>query len=284
MDPGGAAVEHAIQTRDDAGLDRVMRDAEEELSGLRREMARYRSLFDSARLIVGHELAKPLTAAGGYLDLLEEQAGGILGEKERSYIAKIRAALSRLEELAESFVQLLRVEKSADLGALERVDLASLVERVRERLEDRAADVTVEIERGMGAILVRRRALEVVLDNLLSNAVKHGGSRGPIGVIASLAKERRGGSKEELLVVTVEDHGAGIPEDKIEEIFTPFVRLENGERADGLGLGLALVKSVIAIMGGEIRVRSKPGEGTAVTIVVPVTNANDARMFNENVG
>jgi len=265
-------VGNATHTPSDVRLDGIIQDAQEELTTLRRELARYRGLFDSARLIVGHEFAKPLTAMSGYLELLEERLGENAGEKERLYFAKIRAAISHLEELVESFVQMLRVEKSADLQAFERLDCAALIGRVCGRFDERGSLISVEIERDMPAILVRRRCLEVVLENLVSNAIKHGGDHGPVRITASLAKERRGGTKDDLLVVTVEDHGAGIPEDKLDKIFTPFFRIENGVEKEGLGLGLALVKSIITIMNGEIRIRSKPGEGTAATILIPITN------------
>jgi cell cycle sensor histidine kinase DivJ len=266
-------VGNTTQTKEDVRLDGIIRDAETELAALRREIARYHGLFDSARLIVGHEFAKPLTSIGGYLELIEERIGGAAGEKEKIYFSKIREALAHLAELVESSVQMLRVEKGAsDLQALERIDLACLIDRVCKRFEHAAVGLSVRIDEGMPPLLVRRRCIEVVLENLISNAIKHGGDRGPINVIASLTKERRGDSKERLLVLTVEDHGVGIPQDKIEEIFTPFFRLENGGEKEGLGLGLALVKSIVTIIKGEIHVRSKPGEGTAVTITLPVTN------------
>ena len=269
---------NTTQTRDDVELDGIIRDAEEELTALRREVARYRGLFDSARLIVGHEFGRPLTSISGYLELLEGRYRDSVGEKERTYFEKMRAAVARLEELVESFVQLLRVEKGAgDLQALERVEIASLIDRVRRRFEERAGVISVRIEGDVPPVLVRRRCLEVVIENLISNAIKHGGDGGPVRVTASIAKDRRGEAKENLLAVTVEDHGAGIPEDKIEAIFTPFFRLDEGKEKEGLGLGLALVKSIITIMKGEIHVRSKPGQGTAITILIPISN--DTRML-----
>jgi signal transduction histidine kinase len=274
---------NTTKTREDVKLDGIIRDAEEELTALRRELGRYRGLFDSARLIVGHEFSRPLTSISGYLELLEEHFGDAAGEKERSYFAKSRAAVAHLEELIESFVHLLRVEKGGgDLQALERMEIRSLLERVRERFEERAGIVSVRIVGEIPPVFVRRRCLEVVLENLISNAIKHGGDDGPVRVTASLAKERRGDARENLLAVTVEDHGAGIPEDKIEDIFKPFFRLENGKGTEGLGLGLALVKSIITIMKGEIHVRSKPGEGTAITILIPITN--DSRKLPDTVG
>ncbi len=274
-------MEHATENKQDARLDCIVRDAQEELAALRRELARYRGLFDSARLIVGHEFTKPLTSLSGYLELVEERLGEAADEKERVYFSRMRDSIGRLEELVESFVQMLRVEQGAgDLHALERIDVAGLVERVRERFDEGASVIATHVEGPIPPVLIRRRCLEVVLENLVSNAIKHGG--GPIRVSASLARERRGEAKDALLVVTVEDHGAGIPEDKLEEVFMPFFRLENGGGKTGLGLGLAVVKSIVTIMSGEIRLRSKPGEGTVVTVVIPISN--DINTPSDTVG
>jgi signal transduction histidine kinase len=274
---------NAVRMEADSRLDGVIEDAREELASLRRELAQYGGVFDSARLVVGHEFAKPLTAIGGYLELLEERFGPSVGDKERSYFAKIHEALGRLEGLVESFVQMLRVEKGAgDLGALERIDIRSFIEGVRERFAEQAPLVAAHVGAGIPPLLVRRRCLEVVVENLISNAIKHGGASDVVDVTASLEKERRGASKENILVITVEDHGVGIPEDKIEDIFKPFFRIENGASAGGLGLGLALVRSIITIMKGEIHVRSKQGEGTKVTVTIPVLN--DTRTSTESIG
>jgi len=274
-------VGHATETEQDARLDCIVRDAQEEIAALRRELAKYRGLFDSARLIVGHEFAKPITAISGYLELVEERLGEAAGEKERTYFSRMRDSIGRLEELVESFVQMLRVEQGAgDLHAFERIDVASLVDRVRERFDEGASAISTHVEGPIAPVLVRRRCLEVVLENLVSNAIKHGG--GPVRVTASLARERRGESKDALLVVSVEDHGAGIPEDKLEEVFMPFFRIESGGGKTGLGLGLAVVKSIVTIMSGEIRLRSKPGEGTVVTVVIPISN--DVNAPSDTVG
>jgi signal transduction histidine kinase len=274
-------VEHATETKQDARLDRIVLDAQEELAALRRELARYRGLFDSARLIVGHEFARPLTSLSGYLELAEERLGAAADEKERAYFSKMRNSIDRLEGLVESFIQMLRAEQGAgDLQTLERIDIAGLVERVRERFDESASLIETHVECPLPSVLVRRRCLEVVLENLVSNAIKHGGT--PVRVTASLARERRGEARNAILVLTVEDRGTGIPEDKLEAVFAPFFRLENGGHKTGLGLGLAVVKSIVAIMNGEIRLRSKPGEGTVVTVVIPVPN--DIKTLSDTVG
>ncbi len=268
--------------RQGRGNGEALADARAEIDGLRRELARYRGVFDSARLVVGHELAKPLTAASGYLDLLEERRGASFDERDRAYIAKMRSSFARLGELVDAFVDMLRAEHEAgDLGVVERVDVRELAEAVRGRFESASARISLNLPANPPPIVARRRCIEVVLENLVSNAVKHGEGR-PVAVTVALAKSGGGAPAEHLLTITVEDRGAGIPEDQIESIFTPFFRVENGKKQDGLGLGLALVKSIVAIINGEIRVRSKPGEGTAVTVVVPVMS--DGALVLDTVG
>jgi two-component system, cell cycle sensor histidine kinase DivJ len=269
-------VADAVRIEGDARIDCLVRDAGDELATLRRDVARYRNVFDSARLIVGHEFSRPLTAISGYLDLVEEKLGTSVGDEERRYFGKIRESIGRLDDLIDSFVQMLRFEKGTDEAfALERVEIKSLLETVKGRFAEHEGSIVAEIEGEIPVVLARRRCLEVAVENLVSNAVKHGGASGRVGITACLKKDRRGSSNEELLVVSVEDHGAGIPADKIEEIFRPFTRLGGVSDASGLGLGLTLVKSIVTIVRGEIYVQSRPGEGTTVTIAVPVQQARN---------
>ena len=261
----------SAHTRQDSELDAARRDAGAQLAELRRELARYRGAFDSARLIVAHELAKPLTAASGYLDLLEERRGASFDDRDRAYVAKMRGAFARLGELVESFVEMLRLEREADdPGEVERFDVRDLVEGIRGRFEKDSVRIVLNVPARLPRVAGRRRCIEVVLENLVSNAVKHGGAR-PVTVTASLAAGRGGGAAGDLLEITVEDRGTGIPEDKVEDVFAPFFRVENGAKHEGLGLGLALVKSVVSMVNGEISIRSNREEGTAVTVAVPVT-------------
>lgn len=249
---------------------------EDELGRLRRELAAYRRVFDSARLVVGHEFTRPLTAASGFLDLLEARLEGTFDETERGYVARMRDAFARLDELVESFVQMLRVEHGeGGFAALELVDVRLLLDRIRERFAGDGARIETRAPAGMPSLLLRRRCLELAVENLVSNALKHGDPGALVVVSAELVYGRSGGARRDQLVLAVENHGAGIPQDKIEEIFTPFVRLDAGTRRGGLGLGLALVKSVVAIMRGDVSVRSASGEGTVVTIVVPVGGGDE---------
>ncbi len=249
-----------------------------EMELLREELDRYRNVFESASMIVGHELTRPLTSISGYVELLEDKFEDLSGEDEKRYFLRLRESIVHLQELIDSFVQLLRFDRLGEqAGVFERVDMRDLVEKLRPREGEEKARLRNTIDPQMQPIRVRRKHLEVVLDNLISNALKHSGGRTPVTVDAEIIRERRGNIGESVLLVSVIDEGVGIPESEIEEIFNPFYRGDSERRVGGLGLGLALVKNIIDIMGGEIQVNSSSGEGTKVTISVPLSGESYPR-------
>ena len=245
------------------------RDAE--LAELRRTVDRYRAVFDSACLVVGHEFIRPLTSISGYLQLVEERDGRGADECVGRYFEKIRAAIARMEEMIDSFVRMLRAEShDGTPPELDVVNLQLLVERVRARLGGAAAAVENRVDPALPPLYLSREAIELVIENLLTNAVKHGGEGVPVKVIAELRAERRGGTGGRILIVRVIDGGPGIPARSLRDIFNPFCRGEANGGVEGLGLGLALVKNVIDIMGGTVGIESEPDRGTTVTFSVPV--------------
>ena len=257
-------------------------DERSEMELLREELDRYRSVFDSASMIVGHELIKPLTSISGYVEILEDRFGDNSDEDEKRYFLRLRESIGQLQELVESFVQLLTFDHvGKQAGVFERVDIRDLVEKLRPSDGDDRPRLKNAIDPAMQPVLLRRKHVEVVLDNLISNALKHSGENVPVTVQAEVIKDRRGNTAENVLIFTVKDEGVGIPEHEIEEIFNPFYRGDSELRAGGLGLGLALVKNIIDIMGGEIRVSSSPGAGTKVTVSVPLRSGSSPGELKE---
>jgi len=258
-------------TKDDIRIDKVILDARQELEELREEIGKYKVVFDSARLIVSHEFIKPIMAISGYLELLEDGFDGVASEKDQRYFGKIKESVGRLEKLVQSFVQMLRFDsRVGSISEIEKVNLHALVEKVRMRFGEEAKLVANAVSSEIGDVWIRRNSFEVVLENLIANAIEHGGDTSPVSVRVQMKKERRRGSNEKIIVVSVEDCGPGIPEDKIQDIFNPFYRIGEKRDGHGLGLGLALVKSIITIMKGEIYVKSTVGKGTTVTCTIPV--------------
>lgn len=280
---GGAGVSSIVETQSKTGLEEVLLEAQKELDSLRREVDRYKLVFDSARMLIGHEYIKPLTAISGYIELLESELGAELGEKESKYMQKVGEAISRLDELINTTVQMLRMGTSVErIYTLERVDVRNLVERVRARFGKQMGRIRNLVPAELGEWPLRRRGLEIVIENLVSNALKHSDESSGVDVSASLIRDRRAAAGGTLLLVRVEDGGEGIPEDELERVFDPFYRSGRSAPSEGIGLGLALVKSVITIMNGDIGIESSVGEGTTVTFTVPV--GEDVREVPEIIG
>lgn len=248
-------------------------DERSEIEFLKEELDRYRNAFESVSMIVGHELIKPLTSISGYVELLEDRFRDASGENEKRYFLRLRESIGQLQELVESFVQQLRFDRVGEqAGVFERVDVRTIVEKFRPEEGQERSRLRNAIDPDMPPVFLPRKHLEVVIDNLISNAFKHSGGTAPVTVDAEIIKERRGNTAESVLIVSIADEGVGIPEHEIEEIFHPFYRGDSVRRAGrlGLGLGLALVRNIINIMGGEVGVSSRPGEGTKVTFSVPL--------------
>lgn len=249
----------------------IILDARTELEHLRSEIERNRGIFDSARLIVGHELNRPLTSINGYLELIEARFEEISSDKEKRYFSKIKEAVSEMEGLIESFVHMLRFDTPGEFhDDFDEVDLYELVERFRVKNEGFMRGVENLVPRDLPLILVRRACLDIVLDNLISNGLKHGGGSEPVKVSARMQLDRRGMSERKILIMEVEDNGRGMTDKEIEEIFDPFYRGNSKKDVPGLGLGLALVKNIMNIMMGNIHIKSSLEKGTTAVICIPV--------------
>jgi len=262
---------HTTVADEKVKIDSIILDAQERIESLGKQCDRYRAVFDSARLIIGHELVKPLTSISGYIELLESELGDAAGNKGRRYFGKVREATARLNSLIDTFVQMLHVDGCGESGcSVEKIDLFELIDDIASQFSDSLVNVNNDVPADLGPLYLRGKFLEVVVENLVTNAVKHSDGRGEVRITAELRRERRGSSNQQLLLLRVQDQGSGIPEEELDKIFDPFYRVGDDSDATGLGLGLALVKSVVALINGDVHVKSKVGEGTTVTLCVPV--------------
>lgn len=126
-------------------------------------------------------------------------------------------------------------------------------------------DYESDIARG-DKLFIRR-----ILGNLLSNAEKYTPAGGSADLILEIRPEPEGNIR---LVCTVKDTGVGMSREFSEDLFRPFAREENGLAAEGAGLGMAIVKSLVELMDGSIEVESRPGKGTDVTVELPLEPAS----------
>jgi PAS domain S-box-containing protein len=210
--------------------------------------------------VLGHELRNPLAPIVTALDLMAFRGGGF--ERERDVIRRQTAHMTRL---VDDLLDVSRIARGKIELEREPVDVADAVakgvELASPLLEQREHQLQVDVPRGMivDGDPVR---LAQVFTNLIANAAKYTPPRGRIAVTA----EKRAGT----LAITVADNGPGIAPELVPRVFEPFVQGARAlERAQGgLGLGLALVRSLTALHGGEVTLDTD-ATGTRFTVALP---------------
>ena len=217
--------------------------------------------------VMSHELRTPLNAIGGYAELVEMGVHGPVTEAQRQALERIRRSQRHLLSLINDVLNYARIEAArvrydlADvpvdetLGSLEAL-LAPQMEAKELRYEYAGCDPALQL-RG------DEEKVRQILLNLLSNAVKFTPQGGRVWISVAADAESVG--------VVVADSGVGIPADKLESVFEPFVQLGRGLTSgqEGTGLGLAISRDLARGMGGDLTLESVPGEGSAFTLRLP---------------
>ncbi|CEA09260.1 Alkaline phosphatase synthesis sensor protein PhoR [Arthrobacter saudimassiliensis] len=212
---------------------------------------------------VSHELRTPLTSIMGYLDLaLEEE-----DELPPHVASALRVALRNSEKLLQLVSDLLSAAAGQTSMEPAPTDLAEIVRAaltsVAPRAEANGVELAADIPERLPAVVDGQR-ISQVLDNLLSNAVKYS----PDGGRTTVRARREDG----MVRIEVEDSGIGMTESEQSEVFTKFFRSVTARRAaiPGVGLGLAISRSIVEAHGGTITLRSQSGRGTCFTVLLPV--------------
>lgn len=211
-------------------------------------------------LTVSHDIKTPLTSIIGNLELMDNTGN----EKEAHSIQQsadhILSLLSNLLEFSSLEQGKLQVEKSAFHVRTLCDETAAMFEPIAQK-KSLVFDYRNELRTNLYADSDRLK-IKQIISNLISNAIKYT-LEGTIGFRANF--------ENGCLVFRVEDSGIGIPEDKFEDIFKPFVRTDSGSQlSEGSGYGLSVVKGLVDLMEGTIEVASEVGKGSLFTVKIPV--------------
>ena len=224
---------------------------------------------------ISHELRTPLNAIIGFSELMMHDGRGLANEQYRSYIADIHTSGRHLLDIINDILDFAKAE-AGQLALFEsNVDVQQVVHAIERLLGPRARDAGIALKIGIPADLplvwCDERKLKQMLLNLVNNAVKFTPSGGTVEIAASLDPEG--------FVVAVQDNGIGIAEADLDRVLEPFVQAETtlSRRQEGTGLGLALVKAMIEIHGGRLRLESQIGKGTSAELVFPAERISAAR-------
>jgi two-component system sensor histidine kinase VicK len=215
---------------------------------------------------VCHELRTPLAIIRGYTSLLLDYDSRLKNGEKREYVESIDKATSRLSELVDQILDVSRV-KSGRL-TLEKA-LTSIPEFIHEVVAEariRATEHTIRLvlHNGLPRVRIDTKRIRQVMDNILDNAIKY--SAEGTEILVSVVPQEEG------LLTSVSDQGIGIPASDLERVFERLYRVEHqltpGNK--GLGLGLAICRSLVEAHGGYIWLESTEGKGSTVFFTLPL--------------
>jgi signal transduction histidine kinase/integral membrane sensor domain MASE1 len=219
--------------------------------------------------IMSHELRTPLNAIIGFSDLMARGAFGALqNERYSEYIQDINRSGHLLLSLINDILDLTRIEAGKRELSLEAIEPVAVLGDVARLLAPLAQQKNIRlsvIETGPDqALIADPRALRQLLNNLVTNAIKFSDD----GAVVTLATEPAAPGRVTLVVA---DNGRGIPRERIQDLCKPFVQIADPLRRDvgGIGLGLAISRSLTEAMRGTLDLESELGKGTTVRISLP---------------
>lgn len=214
---------------------------------------------------VSHELKTPLTSLGMAVGLMEEGIVGDLTQKQKELLLSMRDDYKRLNKMVFEILELTKIESGSSGLVMERVDAKTLMEHLMKdfgwRAEENGILLSYKIAPNVPIIKGNFDYLLRAIENLVTNSLKftHRGGR-----ISILIEKNEGD-----VIIIISDTGIGIGQRQIDKIFDKFYQVDSNIQGS-VGLGLSIVKEIIDLHRGEIRVKSVPGKGSEFTIRIPV--------------
>lgn len=229
---------------------------------------------------VSHELRTPLNAIIGFAEMLKNEMFGPLPDpRQKEYVELIGQSGNHLLSVVNAILDVSKIESGNYLIEPEPFSFSDALEMCHSMmvLQAKAKDITIarDVDRSVDEIVADRRAIQQILINLVSNAIKFTPHGGRILVSAEVKKDR--------LHFRVTDNGIGIAAEDLERIGQPFIQVQNDytRQYEGTGLGLSLVKGLVALHEGEMSIDSAPDCGTTVAISLPLAGPSSTAEVPE---
>ncbi len=218
---------------------------------------------------VTHELRTPLTSVIGFSDVILEQESSNLNDSQKRYIQHINKGGRNLLETINKILEFSKYESGEmEHLSLEKVSVKQVINETISILLSQSIkkDQTIEVQisSDVPEIYLDKHKLKEIIYNLLENAIKFTGEKGSINIKVSLI--------EDMLRFSVRDNGIGIAQESIDKIFDPFIQIDGSisRKYGGTGMGLALVKKLIELHCGSIRIESEVGKGSDFIFEIPM--------------
>lgn len=213
---------------------------------------------------ISHELRSPLARLGVALGLARQRSGS----EANGALDRIERESDNLNEMISQLLELTRLESGTDVRKRTAVDLASLVRDVAEDADYEAHSVN----RSVQVVWTERctiNGIEDLLRSAVENVVRNAVRFTPEGTAVEVALQRQNGSGGPCAVISVRDHGNGVPEESLEKIFRPFYRAEDArdrQSGGGTGLGLAITERAVRMHGGSVKAENAKDGGLSVEL------------------
>ena len=217
--------------------------------------------------VMSHELRTPLNAIAGYADLIELGIHGEVTREQREALRRIKQSERHLLGLINGVLNYARVETGNVHYEVETVPLHDLLSTAESLVTPQVLSRKLTLRIGVCdaemAVRADREKVNQILLNLLSNAIKFTAAGGRITVDC--------GRNRSTISICVSDTGAGIPPDKLQRIFEPFIQVDSAltRTQEGVGLGLAISRDLARGMGGDLTVESTVGKGSRFELTLP---------------
>lgn len=230
---------------------------------------------------IGHELRTPLNAIVGFSEMMTSGVVGELSPAHREYADIIHRSGHHLLDVVKMLLDMSRLEAGKFELMTDSFEPTGLIEPCFKMVEglarERKIKLATDLQRVLPPLVGDERACRQVLINLLSNAIKFSHEGGTVTV-----SMKRQGS---LLNISVTDQGIGMDRESIARIGEPFFQAQNGlsRRYEGTGLGLSIVRGLVDLHDGTLKALSTPGEGTTITVLLPINGPETKRAETAEV-
>ena len=269
--PDGGTLLTYIDVSDSKRVERALRERNEALE--RTDRLRANILSN-----VSYELRTPLTTILGFAELLEGKHFGPLTKAQEEYLSGIMTSGWSLLSITDAAFDLATMDAGYFELEFTTVDIRDVVKRaeasVRPQIDRNQIKLEMDIDGCLGTFIADGARVVQILRALLSNAIGFSPAGGTITLICR--------PEGEMVALSVADQGVGIPEDYQAAVFERFESRSQGSRHRGPGLGLALVKSIAELHGGSVSLKSIPGRGTTVSVLLPLRRSADANEPEED--
>jgi len=225
--------------------------------------------------VMSHELRTPLNSIGGYVDILDTGLRGPVNEGQRADLQRIKRSQQHLLGIINDILNFTRLEATEVqydvIDVPVRALMTDLDAIVGSLARAKSLEYSCKLPTASVYVYTDPDKLRQILVNLVSNSVKFTEAGGHISVRCT--------EKKDAVTIEVQDTGRGIPPDKLDAVFEPFVQLDSGltRTTEGTGLGLAISRGLARGMGGDLTARSELGVGSVFTLTLPLARVRAQR-------